>query len=123
MPNRSSQAKRDTAEFFRKDDAKMKREYSRVSSKAVRKPTKESKGQRSYPGYEDGSYEGRAQIRAFNRAGGPEFLNDDTDAREYTAAAEHALDARRKSGKKQESRRGRPKTMKEAVEKGVKEAE
>jgi len=125
MPNRSSEAKRNTAKFFADDDRKMREEYSHVSAKTVRKPSKESKGQRSYPGYEDYSYEGRAQIRAFNEAGGPEFVNDDTDPREYRAAAQHALDARRKSGTKQESARGKPKkkpkTMREAVDQGVEE--
>jgi hypothetical protein len=111
-----------------KDDEKdMEREYSRVSTKLKHPRTKHVKGSRSYPGYEDGSPEGRAQIRAFNRAGGTEFLNDDTDPSEYRAAAQHALDARRKSGTKQESSRGRPKrrepkTAVEAVEQGVEDS-
>jgi hypothetical protein len=107
------------------DEEAMEREYSRVSTKLKHKRSKSSKGSRSYPGYEDGSAKGRAQIKAFNRAGGPQFLNDDTDPREYRAAAEHALDARRKSGTKQESARGRvkkkAKSLRDAVDQGVEE--
>jgi hypothetical protein len=105
------------------DESDMDAEYSRVSTKLKRKRTKDSKGSRSYPGYEDYSPKGRAQIKAFNEAGGPEFLNDDTDAEEYKAAAQHGLDARRKSGTKQESMRGKPKkTVLDAVDDGIKRA-
>jgi hypothetical protein len=93
-------------------------EYERVSTRLKHPRTNDTKGSRSYPGYEDTSPKGRAQIKAFNEAGGPQFLNDDTDPREYRAAAQHALDARRKSGTKQEPMRGRPKKSKKEPARG-----
>lgn len=99
-------------------------EYDRVDTRLRPRANKASKRQRQYPGYEDYSPKGRAQIKAFNAAGGAEFLNEDTDVREYKAASEHAQDARRKSGTKQESARGRAKkkTAIDAMDEGIKRA-
>jgi hypothetical protein len=63
---------------------------------------------RAYPGYEDYSPEGRAQIRAFNRAGGADHLFPHNGSkREYDAARAYADDARQRYGTKQESARGK----------------
>lgn len=62
---------------------------------------------RDYPGYEDYSPEGRAQIRAFNRAGGPMYLNRrDGGKREYDAARQYADDTRQRAQEKSEPSRG-----------------
>lgn len=88
--------------------------YPGPSNRLPRGGTKDTLATRGYPGYEDNSPEGRAQIRAFNRAGGPQFLTEGTSQKEYDAAREYADDARKRSGTKQESARGR--TRREELE-------
>lgn len=55
---------------------------------------------RDYPGYEDDSPGGRAAIKAFNSAGGGNYLNKKSSKAGYSKAKKAADTARKTQGKR-----------------------
>ncbi len=55
---------------------------------------------RKYPGYEDYSPGGRAAIKAFNSAGGANYLNRDSSKSNYDKAVKASDAARKTQGKR-----------------------
>jgi hypothetical protein len=55
---------------------------------------------RDYPGYEDDSPGGRAAIKAFNAAHGPDYLKRSDSKAKYDAAVKKANAARKTQGQR-----------------------
>lgn len=83
------------------EDTEAPVEYrQKFTTKTVGKSDRGRKeGSRVYPGYEDESIAGRAQIKAFNEAGGSKYIYPGSSKEKYVEAANKALDARERAVK------------------------